>query len=122
MLVCFLLLSLAVAPTHASLAHRVYNGQKTELKLSGLDETMPGTHIFLIYLACLALVFLSHHAFVWCYPTPCSNTAFSYQTSLLRRYKQRNKDPRKKLLKKEKKIELAKKIEPDVAAAASHSV
>jgi hypothetical protein len=40
----------------------------------------------------------------------------------LRRYKQRNKDPRKKLLKKEKKIELAKKIEQDVAAAASHSV
>lgn len=83
---------------------------------------MPGTHIFLIYLACLALVFLSRHAFVWCFPTPCSETVFSYESSLLRRYQQRNKDPRRKLLKKERKIELAKKIGPDVAAVASQSV
>jgi hypothetical protein len=35
---------------------RVYGGQKTPLKLSGLDETLPGEHIFLIYLGSLALV------------------------------------------------------------------
>jgi hypothetical protein len=74
----------------------VLDGQKTELKLSGLDESVPGTHIFLIYLGCLAFVFLSRHALLW--------------------YQQRTKDPQKKLLKMHKKAAVAKNNEgADVA-------
>jgi hypothetical protein len=69
---------------------RVHGGQKTDLKLSGLDETMPGTYIFLIYLGCLSIVFLSWHAFAW--------------------YRQRTKDPEKKAKKLEKRAAVAKRI------------
>ncbi len=81
---------------------RLYKGQKTDLKLSGLDETLPGTHIFLIYLGCLALVFLSRRALQW--------------------HRQRSKDPQKTHLKEERKIAMAKKNTPDKDSAASHSV
>ncbi len=79
---------------------RVYGGQKTDLKLSGLDESMPGTHIFLIYLGCLASVFLSWHGVLW--------------------YRQHTKDPQAKILKLEKKAALAKRN--DVSAVDKHSV
>lgn len=78
----------------------VYGGQKTDLKLSGLDESMPGTHIFLIYLGCLASVFLSWHGVLW--------------------YRQHTKDPQAKILKLEKKAALAKRN--DVSAVDKHSV
>jgi len=57
---------------------RVYLDKKTSLKLSGLDETMPGTHIVLIYLGCLAAVFLLRQFFSW--------------------YQLRAKDPQRKML------------------------
>jgi hypothetical protein len=72
---------------------RVYLDKKTALKLSGLDETLPGTHIFLIYLGCLAAVFLLRQFFTF--------------------YQLRAKDPQRKLLKQNKKAELAKKNEAD---------
>jgi hypothetical protein len=72
------------------------------LKLSGLDETLPGTHIFLIYLGCLAFVFISRHALQW--------------------YRRRSKDPRKKELKEQNKIAMAKKKTPEDDSSASQSV
>ena len=72
---------------------RVYLDKKTSLKLSGLDETVPGTHIFLIYLGCLAAVFLLRQFFAW--------------------YQLRAKDPKRKLLKQVKRAERAKKNEAD---------
>lgn len=81
---------------------RVYNGVTTNLKLSGLDETFPGMHIFLIYLGCLVAVFLSWMGMVW--------------------FKQRNKDPKQIEEKKKRKAALANEREAQrVAAAAPHA-
>jgi hypothetical protein len=100
--VFFLLKLVAHVLRAPHLPRREYNGATTDLKLSGLDETLPGLHIFLIYLGCLGAVFLSWTGATW--------------------IKRRNKDPKQKEEKQKKKADMAKEKEDErVADAAPHA-